>query len=170
MLLWPAHCLSLSLSPFAISICICRAIHILFVRLARYAIWISMYPTIWLANNTLLCNCLCLLLSLLLLLNSYSSTRCSSSSPLPLHSRIIVLYATHTHTHTDSNLYGCCSPSTFFLFVRSFFSQFFPIRVNAFFAVVRTATGERDERACTTLGSSLHCCYTKSDMCLPGST
>lgn len=82
-----------------------------------------MYPTIWLANNTLLCNCLCLLLSLLLLLNSYSSTRCSSSSPLPLRSRIIVLYATHTHTHT---LTPICTATVRHQHFFSSFVLFFP--------------------------------------------
>lgn len=144
---------TLSLALYvAVSICICRAIHILFVRLARYAIWISMYPTIWLANNKFSLTLLYLLRLLLL--------RLVLSARFPFRSRgRIIVFCAHTLIYTP-----ICTASTFSCSFSPSFTQFFPIRVNAFFAVVTTATatatltsttatGERDERQRTALGS-----------------
>lgn len=152
MVLWPGVSLFHSALYVAVSICICRAIHILFVRLARYAIWISMYPTIWLANNKFSLSLLCLLCLLWLLL-----LRLVLAARFPC--RIIVFCATLTLIHTP-----ICTASTVSCSFSPSFTQLFPIRVNAFFAVVTTATatatltsttatGERDERLRTALGS-----------------
>lgn len=74
---------------------------------------------------------------------------------------VLLFSALHTHTLIHTPI---CTASTVSCSFSPSFTQFFPIRVNAFFAVVTTATatatltsttatGERDERLRTALGS-----------------